>query len=70
VFSGSLFFNENVNADRYLHMLQNNFLPQLSATQMPPDTKWFVQEGATTHAANEVLDFQHKTLRTYHLTPL
>jgi hypothetical protein len=60
-FSGPFFFNETLNADRHLHMLQNNIVPQLMATQGPLDTQWIMQDDATPHNANKVLDFLHNT---------
>jgi hypothetical protein len=56
---GPFFFNETVNADR--HLLQNNFVPELVATQMPLHTQWFMQDGATPHTANKALNFLQNT---------
>jgi hypothetical protein len=56
-FSGPFLFNETISSDRFLHMLQNNFVLQLMATEMPLDMQWSVQDGATPHTANKVLDF-------------
>jgi hypothetical protein len=54
---GPIFFNETVDSQRYLHMLQNDFVPQLMATQLLIGTQWFMQDGATPHTVNVVLDF-------------
>jgi hypothetical protein len=54
---GPIFFSETVNSQQYLHMLQNDFLPQLMVTQLPIGTQWFMQDGATPHTANVVLNF-------------
>jgi hypothetical protein len=53
---GLIFFNETVNPELYLHMLQNDFLPQLRANVLPVFTQWFMQGGATQHTTNFVLD--------------
>jgi len=37
--------------------LQNDFLPQLTANGLPLQTQQFMQDGATQHTANVVLDF-------------
>jgi hypothetical protein len=38
-------------------MLQNDFVPQLLATELPVDTQKCMQDGAVPHTANVVLDF-------------
>jgi hypothetical protein len=58
---GPFFFNETVNAERYLDVLGNSFVPHLIATGLPFDTQWFMQDGATPHTANAVLDVLHET---------
>jgi hypothetical protein len=63
-FSRPLFFNKTVNADRYLYMLQNNFVPQHIATQMPLEVQWFVQDCATPPTADKVLYFLHNNFGT------
>jgi hypothetical protein len=58
---GSIFLNETVNSEQYLHVLQNDFRPQLTATQMPLHTQLFMQNSITPHTANTVLDFLDTT---------
>ena len=41
-------------------MLEKEFVPYLLATNLPWNTKWFMQDGATPHTAN-ALDFLHET---------
>jgi hypothetical protein len=55
-FIGTIFFSGGVNSERYLLMLQTDFVPQLVANQLPIGAQWFMQDGAAPHAAN-VLDF-------------
>jgi hypothetical protein len=50
-----------VNSDRYLAMLQYNFMLQLIATGLPINTEWFMQDGARSHTVNMVLDFLYET---------
>jgi hypothetical protein len=57
---GPFFFDQTVNSERYLSMLRNNFVPQLIATGLPLNIQWFMQDGATPHTANTVLDFLHE----------
>jgi hypothetical protein len=45
-------------------MLQNNFVPQLMATQMPLEVQWFVQDGATPPTADKVLYFLYNNFGT------
>lgn len=40
-----------------MHMLQTDFVPQLMTAQLPIGTQWFMQDSATAHTANIVLDF-------------
>lgn len=54
---GPSFFNWTVNCQQYLHMLHIDFAPQSVATQLPISTKWFMQDGATPHTADTVLNF-------------
>jgi hypothetical protein len=53
---GPSFFNQTINSKQHLHMLQNDFLLQLSANGLPLHTQWFMQDGAAPHTANSVLD--------------
>jgi hypothetical protein len=39
-----------------MHMLQTDFVPQLMKAQLPIGTQWFMQDSATPHTANIVLD--------------
>lgn len=52
-----MFFENTVNSQRYLDMLRNDFLSKFLASELPIDTQRFVQNGATLHADNVVLDF-------------
>jgi hypothetical protein len=45
-------FNETVNSDRYLHTLQNDFLPQLRAKGLHQQTQQYIQDGASTVTEN------------------
>ena len=38
-------------------MIQNNFLSQLITNGLPLQTLWFMQDGATSHTANVMLEF-------------
>jgi hypothetical protein len=54
-----------VNSESHLSMLRNTFMPHLSATGLPLQTQWFMQDGARTHTANVVLDFPHDTFNSH-----
>jgi hypothetical protein len=47
-----LFFSEIVNWSRYKEILQNDFIKQLTATQLPVDTHWIMDLGTASHTAN------------------
>jgi hypothetical protein len=53
---GPFFFNETVNGERYLEMLQIEFLPELE-TQMMIENCIFMQDGAPPHWARNVRDW-------------
>lgn len=52
----SVVVRENVNSERYLNLLQNQFLPYLEETN-ELDNAYFMQDGARPHTAHIVLDF-------------
>ena len=63
---GPYFFpNENVNAEKYLQMLQIHAVPdmmQAAADQeIAPEEVWFQQDGAAPHYAKAVRDFLDQT---------
>ena len=51
-------------------MLENEFVPHLLATILPWNTQWFMQDGATPHTVNAVLDFLHETFANRVVSPL
>ena len=53
---GPYFFEESVNKDNYLHMLQNYFSPKLLRTAAYQNY-YFQQDGATPHTANIVQEY-------------
>jgi hypothetical protein len=57
----AIFFYYMVKSDHYLAVLHNNFMLQLTATGLPTNTQWFMQDGARPHTANVVLDFLYVT---------
>jgi hypothetical protein len=42
-------------------MLPDNFVPQLTAAEVPINAQWFMQDGGRRHTANVVLDFLNET---------
>ena len=41
--------------------MENSFIPHFLATGLPIHTQWFMQDGASPHTANVVLDFLYET---------
>ncbi|XP_046683513.1 uncharacterized protein LOC124369534 [Homalodisca vitripennis] len=65
---GPYFFEEGgrtvtVNSQRYLLMLKNVLLPELQRNRLVRRRMWFQQDGATSHTANEVMDFLRSKFR-------
>jgi hypothetical protein len=56
---GPIFFEETVNSERYVSMPCNTSVPHLLATDLPLQTRWFIQEVARPHTTNVVLAFLH-----------
>ena len=54
-------FNDTVNSTRYLSLLNNKFIPELRSRFNGLNDVWFMQDGATPHTANKVLDKLHET---------
>ena len=57
---GPYFFDENVNQECYLHLLQTFFLPQLQALNLGENVI-FQQDGAPPHWGRNVCDFLNET---------
>lgn len=58
---GPYFFEENgvtvtVNSERYIHMLNTFFIPELRRRQINTRDVYFQQDGATAHTANASMD--------------
>jgi len=60
-----IFANETVNSDRYLHTLQNDFLPQLRVKGLYQQTRQYMQDGASTDIENFLLDLLNTILILY-----
>jgi inhibitor of nuclear factor kappa-B kinase subunit alpha len=58
---GPYVFSDTVNSDRYISLLNNKFLPELRKRSTDINSEWFMQDGATPHTANKVLDMLHDT---------
>jgi hypothetical protein len=58
---GLLFFDQIVNNESYVSMICNSFMLWLNATDLLLNTRLFMQDGATPHTANTVLDSLHDT---------
>jgi hypothetical protein len=54
---GPLFFNNTVNSNPYVEVLQNDFMPLLMATQLFMGSQWFMRDDAMPHTADAVLYF-------------
>lgn len=52
---GPFFFDENVNSERYLEMLETEFIPLASGLDAIEDF-WFMQDGARPHRTKEVFN--------------
>jgi len=57
---GPFFFEENVNGDSYLEMLQQNFMPELNLLRNSSDII-FMQDGAPPHWAKKVRSWLNET---------
>jgi inhibitor of nuclear factor kappa-B kinase subunit alpha len=62
---GLIFFDQNVNSECYVSTMCNSFVLWLNATGLLLNTWWFVQDGATPHTANTVLDMTHSVQAWY-----
>ncbi len=58
---GPYVFKDTVNSQRYLSLLKNKFVPALRKRTENMQTVWFMQDGATPHTSNIVLDYLHET---------
>ena len=54
---GPFFFADTVNSERYLSLLRTKFMPALQRLGYNIHEQWFMQDGATPHTANIVLDY-------------
>lgn len=67
---GPYFFEDNdgrtvtVNAQRYLDMLEEYFLPELRRQRIEIRNVWFQQDGATAHTARISMEFLRRTFPT------
>lgn len=58
---GPFLINGNLNAAKYLELLQNQILPAIRAFPIPFETIWFQQDGCPSHNANQVRRFLQET---------
>jgi hypothetical protein len=59
---GPFFLNENINAERYLHLLQNQILPAIqNVVGVAFNSVWFQQDGAPPHFGINVRRFLNDT---------
>lgn len=54
---GPYFFDDHVNFETYLYMLENFLLNDLTARDIDPKTIWYAHDGAPSHNAAEVRMF-------------
>jgi inhibitor of nuclear factor kappa-B kinase subunit alpha len=57
---GPYVFKETVNSQRYLSLLKNKFVPALRKKTENMQNVWFMQDGATAHTSNTVLEYLHE----------
>jgi predicted TIM-barrel fold metal-dependent hydrolase len=56
---GPFFFDDTVNSEHYLHILQNQFWPKVQEEGLE-DKLIFVQDGAPSHWSRNVRDWLNK----------
>ena len=54
-------FKNTVNSKQYLVLLQNKFVPALRNQTANMQIVWFMQDGATAHTTNIVIDYLNET---------
>ncbi|XP_053385765.1 uncharacterized protein LOC128550550 [Mercenaria mercenaria] len=58
---GPYVFKDTVDSQRNLSLLKNKFVPALRKRTENMQDVWFMQDGATAHTSNIVLDYLHET---------
>ena len=60
---GPYVFTDTVNSQHYLSLLKNKFVPALQNRTGHIENDWFMQDGATAHTSNIVLEYLNDTFK-------